>query len=320
MMTGMIRRALTGRLSSFASLFLVASLIVWIMSLPRPSSLVNIVATSEIVTLAVTNPDAGAFALRNAKNIADGRCHATVFVRPNGGPAAPNEVRYLRLPDGSLTVSVRGRAQWQDAEGAVHESTDLLVFVLSSAATACRSESLIRLTAAGAMQIGAEPTNAVDGDSIQPTLLGGEMAVFGRAIASLGPIPLPRPPFAPGAIYQADTIALLPGSRVGGGRTIDGRMTEWRGYVDADMGDANGALTVRAATNADAIDVYPPAPPPLMDQHPVKVGQPDRISITLAAQLARDPNILWLGAALAALLAMLNFLDRATRSHGRMSD
>ena len=300
-----------------ASLGLAFLGVVWVMTLPRPSSLVSVTSISEIVSLDVANPDAGAFALKSARNAQNGTCHATVFVKPNGGPNAPNDVRYQRLPDGALVVSVRGPAIWDDADGTSQDSQDIVVFRLSSDDATCRSTEPVRLPAAGLLQIGAEPRNATDSDSVQPMLLQGQLSILGRAIERIGPIPLPSSPFAPGALYPAQSVELLPGSRLAGARSNTGEKTSWWGHVDADLEDHDSALVVRASTNADVIDVFPPTPPPLSSAAGASEGAPDRLSITLAAQLSNDPNIVWIGAALAALLAVLGLLDRITRTSAR---
>jgi hypothetical protein len=303
-----------------ASLGIALLAVVWVMTLPRPSSLVSVTSVSEIVTLSVANPDAGAFALKSARNAKDGACYASVFIKPNGGPNAPNDVRYQRLPDGALVVSVRGPTVWDDADGKSHDSHEIVVFRLSSADATCRSAERVRLPAAGLLQIGAEPRNATDVDSVQPILLQGALSIFGRAIERIGPITLPSLPFAPGALYPAQSVELLPGSRLAGARTNTGETTSWWGHVDADLQDPDNALVVRASTNADAIEVFPPTPPPLSSAAGSSEGAPDRLSITLAAQLSNDPNIVWIGAALAALLGILGFFDRITRTSTREKD
>lgn len=310
----MIRRKnfafLLDRLGPIVSLVLVLLGIIWVMTLPRPSALVSVVSNSEIISLAVSNPDAGAFALKSARNALDGNCYASVFVKPNGGPDAPNEVRYQRFPDGALVVSVRGPALWDDADGMSHQSENIIVFRLSSADPECRSAEPVRLPAAGFLQIGAEPRNATDIDSVQPLLLHGQLLIFGRAITRIGPISLPSPPFAPGALYPVQIVELLPGSRLAGARTNNGGATSWWGHVDVDLQKPDSALVVRASTNADSLELFPPAPPPFSGAAGLAEGAPDRVSITLAAQISNDPNILWLVAAMAALLAILGLFDR----------
>ncbi|MFT3997290.1 MAG: hypothetical protein QM667_07780 [Asticcacaulis sp.] len=293
----------------------VALIVVFLAGLPAPVTMMSASLRAETVQMVVNTPDEGAFSLPMVRIGEDATCRHAVVVRPGVGAV----VTYTREMGQSLVIGVTGPASWDDGERLLGRQGDGEVSYFTVSAD-CGWAGTLRLPVAGQLSVGTLTAGA-DAQTRSMPLLAGEMHVYGRSIDSLfwGTVPVKGfeglTPLEAGRLYLAYDQPLPPGSRLGraflatpGGSTQTAR---WWGFVDVDMtaGGANErGMLIEAATNATALELYAPTPRPdtqKPDQGRPDSLEPDRISLSLGARLAGDPNVRWCLAVLGALALII---------------
>lgn len=307
------RRLGAAIVSTLCAVVLVLALVA---TFSEPSTVLSAVLRTEAVTLRVMQPSAARMLLPRARLPGTDECLEAVIVEPARGAT----VSYLRPRGEAMTVRVDGPLRWSAcrAEGGAcaaadppresHDDARDLGFELS-AAPGCAAGARVRLPVHGLAVFGATPTQLHGPEALQLALLGGELVVHARAVRDLGGFPLPRP-FRPDALYQANEFT-LPGRSILGDAALLGDATAvpgapdtyWFGFADADLGNGSEqSIVVSASANTGAVDVYLPNPHP--DAAAGAPGRPERLSLSLLARLAGDPNLLILYGGL-GLLALV---------------
>ena len=300
--------ALRRRTATIAALVLTIVVGALVAASVSTSTMVSVSARSEIVEVGVTQPDAMAFILRGVRVIPSLECAQGILVRPGQGAV----VRYQQTASGGLAISVDGDHVLEfEAGGAGGSATgdEPGIFLLEPEDAECAPPSVTRLPVNGLLDLGAEPANVADFDYDPALLLSGDIRTHGRAISSIGPVPLSFPPFTPNALFLADSSPLLAGSRLANAVDSQGRPARWWGFADFEIGERG--LRVEAATNATEVDLIA-ATPALGPGGGTSAGGVDRISLTAGSRVAFDPNLRWLAFFAAILVFLLGLFRRDT--------
>ncbi len=270
----------------------VALVIAWLCALLQtPETVIALRAQTEVMRVNVTNADAAAFVLRGASLDDDPACLPALTVSPARGA----EIVYARSGNGALTVSVSGRVHWASPEEALGSSDRGVRFTLSPASD-CVAPARVRLPANGLLDVGRELSYASDPAIPDLLLTEGVIRIYGRAFGT-GWLPSP---FGDGSLYQADEVAILPGSRVSNATADKDDPLAWRGFVTVEMDPGAFGMTVDASTNAQWVRLYAPTSPSRLSRS-ASQHDADDLSLVLLARVVGDPNLRLVYAVLGAL-------------------
>jgi hypothetical protein len=300
----------------FAIPLVALAVLVIAFTLPQPLTMVAASARAETLDIQVHNPDEASFVLPRARIGQYGPCRANVTVQPDQG----STVNYTRPVGAPLVVAVKGRSSWRNRTMLLGQKTrpgDVAVFWVDPHDRTCAGAGYVRLPIAGALTVGTLSASGGGGDRPMP-ILSGDLKVYGRAVDSLffGIVPLGwlqrLTNAGPGTLYVAESIMLPPGSQLGHAFTDVSDIppfARWWGFVDANMSDGgtDRGMWIEASTNASTLELIAPAPRPLAGRssHGANVGEPDIISLTLAARLVGDPNLRWLFAIISFIIVVI---------------
>jgi hypothetical protein len=280
-------------------LMLISSLLLLVM-LPAPNVLVSASLESESVDVRVLSASEMMLSLPRA-------------VVDDGAPACRSEVAVRVEPGGRFAFSMQagrplhiatyGPTQWTSGDGASGSAPNGLYLEIAPEGE-CAFTGALRLPAVGELSVGMIASGSSSGDEFLP-LTDGELTVYGRAV---NPPPLVKwifffLPLEPEKLYLANTFPVPPGSQVEGGEA------RFWGFLEADIG-GTGGLHVEASTNARELNLMAPAPRASGDAVSARATalEADRVSMTLGAQLAGDPNLHLIFWAIAGLFAGVGFV------------
>ena len=278
---------------SMASLMLL-------VTLPKPNVLVSASLETESVDIRVLNADE--MTLRFPKAILDDGapvCRENLVVRVEPG----GKLAFSRPEGEPLHIATEGMTQWSSGDGTSGSSADGVYIEVTPEADCATDRPSFRLPAVGELSVGMIASGSSSGDDFLP-ITGGELTVYGRAV---------DPPFAtrfafgflplePEKLYVASSFPVPAGSQVEGG---DARF--W-GFISVDL-EARSGLHLEASTNARELSLFAPAPKisGAVSSTRATALEADRISMTLGAQLAGDPNLHLIFWAIAGLFAGVGF-------------
>jgi hypothetical protein len=287
----------------------------------EPHTMVSATVNTEYASTRVVSPQDGAFRLAAAR--IDDTCVRDVFIEPATGAV----VALTRPAKGELVVDVIGDSAWHSPyhQNDARQTRERHLRLVVSNDCDCASGRSVRLPFKGLATIGADLQEVTsDFEKPQLALLSGQLAIYGRSIIDLN-----FGPFQARALYLSQTLPVPAGSRIAAARRdkpssaaagpaakYEGDISPWYGFVDADF-DAEGSsgLTVEASTNARFVEIYPPAP--FRIEGEVHGSRPDVVSLSLAARLSGDPNLVWLLGVLTVVGGLfawgLNLLGAARR-------
>jgi hypothetical protein len=216
-------------------------------------------------------------------------------------PAAGTRITYRRIGEGTMRIILdraddkpvgefKGQSQPVPRE---LQKASWLTFE----AEGCEGAAAERFPIHGIAEIGDElrPETQITEPSSAP-LIEGSVEVFGRTVDALSFSEDKR-----SRLYSVVELTIPPGSRVAEApspKGPDGKTkpptAPWSGFALID----DSALQVELTTEAATLALYRPG------------GgiEPEVISVGLFSQLTNDPNVLWLQAAAATLLIMLQMI------------
>lgn len=310
----------------FASVLMVLAplFVLFLRAREVPRTLMSVTAQSEILTVDdVQNAD-----LRMPLNGAR-LMSATALDTPDSPPkcvhglftpAQHSAVVFRRLEEGPLVVDVRPNklgisGELSDSKGS-RTIRDGVVLKIDTADKDCAPhQQVVRMPVGGPVVIGDDFGPQATLQDTRPTLLSGQIVIFGRASPPLGGALGIR---VEDSLYPGGTITLPPGSRL---RECGGN-TAWWGFVEIRLNSvdpSDRAMTIALTTSANQLALTTPGGAKTRDSHAQRCGASgvgagqaeDVIAISTLAHLLADPytSILWL--VMLAAFAMFQMLIAA---------
>lgn len=213
-------------------------------------------------------------------------CTEEIVIRPESGTT----VFVTQELSGRLSIAFDGPIHWSTLGQPATGNDVPPTFVLSPTAATCLWSEAIRLPIAGTLDVGLEVSGLQEPGTQVLALHSAKLSIFGRAIDRIfGFVPVEQIarfvplPLAANRLYPSGTFDVPAGSRLSAG---DER---WWGYLDARPESERG-VTLMVNTAANSVDVFVPVPSNAGET----AFEPEQVSLTLAARLAGDPNIVWL--------------------------
>lgn len=299
------------RLISLALLLLILTVSAF---LPSPQTLTSLKARSELAQFAVRPidtiqlPQVRVISAVGAKDGRDlsGLCLSGLRLRVTGGMltlARPSngDGAIILSNDGvgQAVIEADGIADLPDEAFEPLISNEPVFFAMDPTGepeTGCAGSSAGSISVSGPVQIGDE-AEAGDGK-----LLEGGLRVYGRVRAGLLAILAGQAgDYGETIIYEASTLELPAGSRVGSLLGADREVAIWHGVIAADPNEDAKGFSVQLQTVAKDVYVWNGA---------ADGSRPDKISIGWIARLAADPYLQWL---FAAVLILLTFVGIAAQ-------